>query len=84
MSGVFSTLPDILKCKLLPGRRLNRSRSMMKMMAVSEFEISVDVRVLRQVTGEERPGVGHHLPYCQAVVQVTASTRHLFPSKLET
>ena len=23
-----------------------------------------------QVTGEERPGVGHQLPYCQAVVQV--------------
>ena len=23
-----------------------------------------------QVTGEERPGVGHYLPYCQAVVQV--------------
>jgi len=24
---------------------------------------------VEQVTGEERPGVGHQLPYCQAVVQ---------------
>ena len=29
-------------------------------------------RVLCQVTGEESPGVGHQLPYCQAVVQVTS------------
>ena len=64
-SGVSCTSLDILRSKLLPGRRLNRCDDDEKMVTI------ILMRVVFQVTGEERPGVGHQLPYCQAVVQVS-------------
>ena len=42
------------------------------MMAIATSIMATVMRVLCQVTGEESPGVGHQLPYCQAVVQVTS------------
>ena len=71
-SGVSCTSLDILRFKLLPGRRLNRCDDEEKMMAsLMKVVTIILMRVLFQVTGEERPGVGHQLPYCQAVVQVS-------------